>query len=151
MKPLRLIRRIRASRYYEQWHPYLLGVLAACVCCWLGLGLPANERVRLQVLGSSVSAASIMFGFLATSLILLLSFEGARKKAFDRSGFTADVVRYVQEAIYLALAFTVVNLVGYFLNSAQVYYMGIWIGLAAAMLAGFHRVFITLIWLMRGS
>lgn len=135
LRPADLYRFIARSRQYEQWAPYGWGAAAACLSYLCGLCFPTEPGL----LGASITGGAIIFGFLSTAMILLLSLENRRMTQVRGSGYLIDLVSYLREAIYVALFFVGLNLAGYFIAQPAEWFMAVWLGLLVAAFLAFRR------------
>ena len=125
----------------ERWYPSCLGAVAALA--WYGLDLPAPENPR-ELLSTLVSLASIVVGFLATAIsIVVAAPEGPLIRQIRDSGYVEDLARYLREPFLFGIALVLACIAGYLmtkdaLGARALTAALLW--LAASLLIGLLRI-----------
>lgn len=117
-----LLRGVRRSRIWELWKPFFYAPLVGLAWHWLGICFPKDPAV----LASSVTAGSIVVGFLATCLILVLSADTAPMQRVRKTGYLKDLVTYIAHPMLASMFFVALNLSGYFLDTTNPLFGVLW-------------------------
>lgn len=131
----------------ERTFPYICGLAAGLL--WWRLQVPFPEAWK-EFLASVLTLASIITGFLATAKAILMGLQGTQvMQDMHRSGYIADMVTYLGEAVFAAFLFCIYNLWGFFVDPNDIWYGIGWgtLGTVAAM--AFMRVMMILLLVLR--
>lgn len=124
----------------ERIYPYVVGAVSAVA--WLGFDGPFPEHTK-EFLAASISFAAILTGFIATaqSILMALPSESIMGQ-LRRSGYIADIVAYMREAILGLMMFALVNVVGFFFDPSALprWYKFGWMLTGVTGLLAFYRV-----------
>lgn len=126
----------------ERLYPIVLGIVAS-IAAWAVDGvLPIAEGYRAGLLSASISASAIFVGFIATSKSILMALpkDGIRKRIHD-SGYIAELVSYLNQAMTSNLGFCVLNIAGFFPTvQATSWFLPVWCGLGTFSITAFWRI-----------
>jgi hypothetical protein len=140
------------SLVFERWYPSSLGFILALV--WFFLGLPPPENPR-ELLGTLVSLASIVVGFLATAMsIIVAAPEGPLIRQVRESGYVEDLARYLREPFLFGTALVVASVSGYFMTKevlGSTYFMAALLWLAISLMFGLIRISLVFIKYLRAD
>lgn len=126
------------SRSFEQWYPYLGAICVALIWLLFEAELPRN---RGELLGSSLTFASILTGFIAASKAILVSMRGSRIfRRLQEQKFIKPILTYLSHAIWLSLGACFVSLAGFFEVGRSEWFGAIWVFIIAATVLAFIRV-----------
>lgn len=121
---------------FEKIYPYIFGILASLLWSQLQLSFPTSE----SILSSTLTVSGIFVGFLATSKAILMSMSSPIIEELKNSGYIAELVSYIGQAIWVNLFFCCLNVAGYFIHASQSWYGIAWIGVAICSITAFIRV-----------
>lgn len=134
----------------ERILPYVIGVLAGMAWHWLHLKLPGNPSTTESLLSASITFGAIIIGFLSTAKAIIASVYNAPFMGDLRdSGYMSDLVRYLLEAVLIALAFVGVNFYGYIGQYHGPIFQCLWFSLLLCSSAAFVRVTLILAALLK--
>ena len=122
--------------WFEKLYPYLHGVIYAALWASLPLEFPDNDALSASML----SVSGIFVGFLATSKAILISTSSEVIIDLKKSGYIDEVVSYIGQAIWINLAFCLINVVGFFIDRTDLIYSTVWILFGVMSLSAFIRV-----------
>lgn len=126
------------SRSFELWYPYLGAACAALIWLLFEAELP---RDRGDLLGSALTFASILTGFIAASKAILVSIRGSRMfQRLQKQKFIKPILTYLSHAIWLSLGACFVSLAGFFEVGRAEWFGVIWVFVIAAAVLAFIRV-----------
>jgi hypothetical protein len=100
---------------FERLYPWLFAAGLAGLAWKFHVQIPVESKSDL--LSASISVGAILAGFLTTAKAIFMALPATSIKSdFLRSGYIADLARYMAEGICSCLAFCVLNLLGFFLS-----------------------------------
>lgn len=97
--------------WVERWYPAAIAGVATAL--WLPLGCVINQPH--DVFNAAITLASIVVGFLATAMSIVLASDSKVMQDLRTSGYIADLVRYLREPFGTGLVLAGVALLGYFM------------------------------------
>lgn len=124
------------SLYIEKLYPYVFAVLALVGWRYFEITIPVDKAV----LGSSLTLGAILTGFLATAKAIIMSSDSPVMTRMRGTGYLADLVSYLAQAVWYCLALSVISLLGSFVDSAGSLYGSVWIVVLTLSIACFVRV-----------
>lgn len=130
----------------EKYAPYVLGIIAAWIWTVAGVSMPKSDAV----LGSALTIASILTGFLSTAKAILMSLDTPIMGRLRSQKYYDDLVSYMSEAIWMSFGFALTCLIGYFCMGASIYGQ-LWIAIGVASSATFMRVTNIMLKILRRS
>lgn len=122
--------------FFERFYPYLFGIIAGLIWWDTNPAFPASNAI----ISATLSVSGIFVGFLATSKAILISMNSPIIKELKDSGYIHELVSYIGQAIWINLAFCILDVIGYFSNQSAKWYAIVWIGLSITALTAFIRV-----------
>lgn len=129
--------------YLEKLFPWLASF--CCVVAWLYFSPPFAPDLK-EFFAASVSVGAIFAGFLATAKAILMAMPpGSVMDAIRKSNYIENLVGYIRDAVYGAIAFVVISFAGFFVISSApsvipVWYPPGWLFLGVFSLTAFLRV-----------
>lgn len=93
-----------------------------------------------SLLGASLSLGAIFAGFLATAQAIVMTLDSPVMKRLKESGLINDLMSYLSHAIYAALGFSIVCLLGYFIKTNTLFFGIVWCFGATVTLTTFYRI-----------
>ncbi|MGB8356110.1 MAG: hypothetical protein WCD79_19590, partial [Chthoniobacteraceae bacterium] len=126
------------SRHLERIYPYFFPLVIA-VWFW-SLEKPFPKGA--EILSASITLGAIFVGFLATSQSIVISLQSAKMELLKKTKYFPLLLTYLQEAIFVALAYCVLCLGAFFsdLNHPLFWFGPVWIFLTGATLLTFLRI-----------
>lgn len=122
---------------FENYYPYLLAIISACI--WYGTDIEFAKSDAL--LSATLSVSGILIGFLATCKAILISMNSPIIARLKQTGYIQDLVSYFAQAIWLNIAFCLVNVIGFFGDNIKTtWYPYVWILCAVCAAMAFVRV-----------
>lgn len=125
----------------ERCYPAVFGLAAGVA--WLRLDGAVTESPR-DLLATLVSLASIVVGFLATAISIVVSAPPTSLiRELRDSGYSHDLVRYLKEPFVVGLALLALAVAGYFLKPEHLkhsYCVAALITLTAWLVAALARI-----------
>ena len=146
-----------SSIFWERAYPYIVSTIVTVIWLW-PLGSPFPAQIEL-LMGASVTVGSVFGGFLGASKAIILSIKSSA--VFERlksSGYLENLFDYLRTGVVAALAFIILSIIGYFIDSYKVIAYGItqidvfsvlWIFAALMSLLSYYRVYNILFKLLR--
>lgn len=126
------------SRDFEAIYPYLGGTFVAALWFLLGGALPKDDSALLS---SSLTLGAILTGFLATAKAIFISLRNSTvMRELRDKGYSAHLISYMAEAIWLALGFSIMSIIGFFVSSESTTYGTVWAGTGTMTALAFIRV-----------
>jgi len=122
--------------FLEKTFPYFVALAGALLWWQLDVAFPTGEGI----LGSSLTIGAILTGFLATAKAILMALDSPVMQRIRQTAYLSDLVSYLSQAIWLSFSFCWVSLLGYFINTASLWYGLMWITVALATASAFIRV-----------
>lgn len=102
--------------FLERWHPLPVALLIAAMWWYFACPFPKDGK---EFLAAALSYSAILTGFLATAKAILMALPSESVMGRLRSsGYIDILVIYLAEGIYGCLAFCLVNLAGFFWDTA---------------------------------
>jgi hypothetical protein len=124
------------SLWWEKLSPYILGTAAAGVQLYLDIPFPKVSEVA----SAALTLGAILTGFLATAITIILALEDLPVMSRLReTGYIKEILDYLREAIWLCFAFSIWNIVGFFVAPSAVWFSVVWMFLAIASAVAFKR------------
>lgn len=100
------------TAHFESWYPRLVAGLSAAGGFAFMHYFTIDDNRAIALLGSIISAASILAGFAITSLTIVLSLMNTEiMKQLNAKGLDRKLYRYTLRAIYGLIAVVVVSIV----------------------------------------
>lgn len=122
--------------WWEKTYPFLLGTIASIAWYFLKLKFPETDAI----ISATLSVSGIFVGFLATAKAILMSMSSPLLRDLKESGYMAEMVSYISQAIWGNLLFCVVNVAAYFSLQKLPFFGVLWIFSAVVALMTFIRV-----------
>ena len=116
--------------------PVYLAILAGCAVAFL-YDVPWPKESS-DMLSASLTVSSVIIGFLISAQAILLSSSGRGIERLREMGLSVELADAFAVALYLAMLFTIVAFLGYFLPEAR-WYEASWVGIALGMVYSFVR------------
>ncbi len=102
------------NRTTERLYPYATALAAAAAYWRLTPRFPVGEGI----LAASITLGAIFVGFLATVMSIVLTIQSAKIEELRKTRFFGLMIDYLQEAIWSALVYCAICLIGFFLLSS---------------------------------
>lgn len=138
--------------WIERGYPFLVGL--GCALLWYKLCGGAADSQR-DLLGTLVSLSSIVVGFLATAMSIVVSApDSSLIRELRTSGYSNDLIWYLKEPFSVGIVLVAVSILGYFLSTQELksaVYVGALVGLTAWLLASLTRIGFVFMAFMRAS
>ncbi|MDA9423979.1 MULTISPECIES: hypothetical protein [Bradyrhizobium] len=125
----------------ERGWPYLATIVVVLIW-WFGLGHPIPAKPD-ALMGASGTVAAVFVGFLGTAKAIVLGLtNSAVYKKLRSAGYANLLYHYLAEALFSAIIFLAVAVVGFFLpeNQPQVWFSIVWFVTGVASLLLYVRV-----------
>lgn len=124
-------------RFMEGYLPYLLAPPVAALACTHPLQIPVSYHAA--VVGSSLTMAAIILGFLSTSLSILIFYTETRLATELRMiGAMKSLVSYLHQSIFWTLLWLSASFLLYFCQPRIL--LALWMVLACLAITCFLRV-----------
>lgn len=123
---------------FEKLYPYLFGSVLSGDAYWFSLPFPHGENI----LSASITIGSIFTGFLATSKSIILTFSSPLMVKIRKTSYFRLLLSYIGQGIWSALAFCILSLFGYFLDTTSYPrpFVVIWFFCATVTFLAFFRI-----------
>ena len=128
--------KIVSALFWEKWHPYFFSVVATLAWHLTCQQFPSAS----DLFEPTVAASAILVGFLSTSKAILMGMNSPVIRSLNESTYMDDLISYIGQAIWLSLAFCVLNISGYFVDTSKLWFGLVWISVGVASLFAFIRV-----------
>ena len=122
--------------HIERACPYIVAIAAGIVWFQFELGFP----LKSDVLSASLTIGAILTGFLATAKTLLITLDTPIMKRIRSTSYGKQLVTYLGEAIWFCFAFSIFAMIGYFVDTQDVWFGCFWAVLALGATSAFIRV-----------
>lgn len=118
------------SRLAERIYPVLAGLIGAAGILWFNLGLSSVKKLD-AILNSAITVSSIIIGFLAAMVSVLISISGKRiMKRIREKGAESLLTWYIREAIISGFIVAVFSTILYMFvdydGKSSVYLLATW-------------------------
>ncbi|QCO05443.1 hypothetical protein [Azospirillum argentinense] len=98
--------------FWERFHPWIGAVVAVAVWWYAEMAFPVNPD---SLFGTAATVASVFASFLGVAKGLILTIKSTETyKVLERNGYLAPFYEYLGVAIWAAIAFAVVSVIGFF-------------------------------------
>lgn len=129
------------NRTTERLYPYALSLFAMGLYHYKAGRFPVGEGI----LGASITIGAIFVGFLATVMSIVLTIQSAKIKELRATFFFGLMVRYLQEAIWVSLAYCAISLCGFFIltqppGPLPFWFRNTWVLLSCCTFLTFFRI-----------
>ena len=97
-------------RIFERIYPYVVGGLSALFFQYFVDEFPSGEGIH----SATITLGAILTGFLATVKSIAISTDNVSMRRLKETKFFPLLISYLREAIYCALLFSMLGLIGFF-------------------------------------
>ncbi|WP_227104528.1 hypothetical protein [Chromobacterium rhizoryzae] len=127
------------SLAWERFYPFVLSFVLTAV--YWRYPLPFPDDVK-DLLSASLSFGAITAGFIATAIAILMALPNDSIMAsIKSSGFVEDLIRYLRQAFYSSLLFSLFCLVSFlFLKDFKLCLRVFWVFSASMTFLTLHQV-----------
>lgn len=136
--------------WLEKTYPFLIGFFAGLAWYVFDGALPSDTS---SVFSAGLTLGAILTGFLATSKAILISLNGTPVMIkLKKSTYINELVTYLAHAIWLAFAYSIVSMTGFFITNPQAWNFGeVWISIGTASGLAFIRVTLVILQILKLS
>lgn len=119
---------------------YLAALIFIVAQKWVIVKWPTEGAA---LLGAALTVSSVVVGFLISAKAIILGNSGRAMQQLKEMNLLVELVDAFRIAIYLAMTFSIVCTIGFFLNASQGpdrLYVSLWLGIGFAMLYSFLKI-----------
>lgn len=125
----------------EHWGPRLLGILAGVAAYYLH----KNNMIAMPVkapdsyLSAVISLGGVLTGFMATLKALLYGMSDITYKRLKASGYLADLLSFLREALWGSVSMCVIALLAFYVSGSILLHAAV-VGVSAFALGAVARI-----------
>ncbi|TFW01524.1 hypothetical protein E4K72_14195 [Oxalobacteraceae bacterium OM1] len=137
--------------FVEKCYPHVAALLAGAAWWHFSPDLPADEK---EFLAAALSLGAVLTGFIATAQAILMALPTDSVMGRLRTtGYVNDLILYLSDALQGGMAFSVLNVVGFFLikpgQHLPTLFAVLWIFFGVFSICAFVRVSKIMLKIMR--
>ena len=118
--------------------PVWWAIVILIILFFLPIKWPEGEKA-LGLFSASLSFGAILAGFIGTAMAIILGLNSRLIKVLKEEGYMRDIMDSFAMCLFLAISFSVVNVIGFL--DIKYWCWELWAAIGAGMLLSFKSIF----------